>query len=246
MSRANGSPTCARSPSPSGRPGSNRADGTLSSPRPVSDPTPTATTPNARQPLQEHTPPASRTPPIHVRSNEGRGRILHALRKAQAAPRDHESGSLMQTDPVPIRIPAFPRDPRRPRRIHNDQLDTAPAALPLQRGHHLAGAEIREDPSKAFPVLPQPSLLHAKIEVLRNHRHTPGRSPVADRPRRNLHAVPGCAKLLAARQRETAAARDFTPGGSRSGFLPHGRGGNGLVILRIVYMSCSLQTVLFS
>ena len=93
MCRANGSPTCARSPGPSGRPGSNRADGTLSSPRPVSDPTPTATTPNARQPLQEHTPPASRTPPIHVRSNEGRGRIPHALRKAQAAPRDHESGS---------------------------------------------------------------------------------------------------------------------------------------------------------
>ncbi len=78
--RANRSPTHATYPGPSGR-----TDGTLSrSPGPVAD-----ATPNAGQPLQSHT--ASRTPPIHVRSNEGRGRVPHALCKAQATSPDHES-----------------------------------------------------------------------------------------------------------------------------------------------------------
>ena len=91
MCRANGSPTCAISPGPSGRPGSRRADGVRSrSPRPVADTVPTATAPGAGQPLQERAPPASRTPPIHVRSDEGRGRVPHALCKAQAAFPDHE------------------------------------------------------------------------------------------------------------------------------------------------------------
>ena len=90
--RASSSPTCATSPGPSGRPGNRRADGTVSRiPRPVADPTPTATAPSAGQPLQEHTPPAPRNPPIHVRSNEGRGRIPHALCKAQSTPPDKRS-----------------------------------------------------------------------------------------------------------------------------------------------------------
>ena len=91
MCRANGSPTSTTSPSPSGRPGSRPAGGVRSrSPRPVADTAPTATAPGAGQPLQERTPPASRTPPIHVRSDEGRGRVPHALRKARAASPDHE------------------------------------------------------------------------------------------------------------------------------------------------------------
>ena len=102
----------------------------------------------------------------------------------------------MQPDPVPILIPAFPRDPCRPRRIHENQPDATPPALPLQRNHHLPRTEVRENTPEPLSVLPQPRLLLPEVQVLRNHGHAPRRSPVTDRLHRHLHAVPVRAKLL--------------------------------------------------
>ena len=171
MCRANGSPTCARSPGPSGRPGSSRADGTLSSPRPVSDPTPTATTPGAKQPLQEPTPPASRTPPIHVRSNEGQGRIPQALRKAQAAPRDHEGGSSRRVLRTrrgcnPIRYRSGYRHSRGIRVVHagSTTINSTPRRRHCRSSAAIAWRERKFERMlpKRFPYCPSKALLVRK------------------------------------------------------------------------------------
>ena len=148
-------PTAARltksRPGPSGRCGQTRPDRTLASPRPVSRFSPTPVSPSDREPLPEHTLPAPRTPALHFGALKGRRRLRHALRKSQAASADHQRRSLMQSDPVPIRVPARPGNPRRPRRIHHNQLHT-------RRQHCRSSAAITcrvrkpdKIPAKRFP-----------------------------------------------------------------------------------------------
>ena len=179
--RANGSPTWPHPQAHQADPATAEPTGpSRGAPRSVADTASTATAPGAGQPLQKRAPPASRTPPIHVRSDEERSRVPHALRKARNPSPDPESRSLMQPDPVPILIPVLPGDPRRPGRIHDDQLGATPAALPLQRRHYLARTEVRENTPEMLPLLPQPGLLPAEVRILRNHRNAAPRSLTAD------------------------------------------------------------------
>ena len=156
--RGNGTPTCHSAPKPIG-PGRRLPDRARTSPRLLVGATPPTRARCAGQPLHERALPTSRTPSLHFGANGGRGCLRHTLGKSETAAPDDERRGVMQSNPEAVGILPFLRKFRGPRRVHDDELDAASAALTLDSAENLLRTKERKDLRESPPVLLQPGFL---------------------------------------------------------------------------------------
>ena len=204
--RGNGTPTCHDTRRPIG-PGRGRPDRALSGPWPGGGAAPTALAPCAGQPLHERALPATRTPALHFGAHGGRGRCRHTLGKPWTTSPDDERRGVMESYPVSVGIPPFLRDFRGPTRVHDDEFDAAPAALPLDGAEDLLRTKERKDLRESSPVLLQPSLLPAEIEVLGDDRDAACGGKEGQQPRSVLDIVVSGTQVPAPSVEKTSVPR---------------------------------------